>query len=277
MIDLTPLDIRKKKGDFTRALRGYEPREVDHFLDTVAERLEEVVKVNLTLRERVDRLSDRVQGQEGRERAVQEALVTAQSLKHDIQEQAKREAELIKREAESGAEGVRDKIKRIIGERRRELVELNRARSRFLKGFRSLLERELDAIEVAESNPPSDELDLDVLQFGRASTSDVEVDEAPEAVEEAGSPPGEDEPSSDEEPAAQVAHDPTEEAESSADVEITAEVASEGEEEETRGEEEAAEPTAGESAPSNRSQRTAVPTPEGEAAEGAEEERWGAR
>lgn len=203
MIDLTPLDIRKKKADFTRVLRGYEPREVNHFLDTVAERLEEVVKVNLTLREQVTQLAERVQGQEGRERAVQEALVTAQSLKHDIEEQAKREAELIRqdaesaadnarreaesaadnlrrdaessadtvrREAESAAENAREAIQGIIAERRRELVELNLARTRFLNSFRSLLERELDAVEVAENSPGSDELDLDVLQFGRATT-----------------------------------------------------------------------------------------------------------
>jgi DivIVA domain-containing protein len=218
MIDLTPLDIRKKKADFTRALRGYEPREVDHFLDTVAERLEEVVKVNLTLRERVGRLAEQVQGREGRERAVQEALVSAQTLKHDIEararrdaEQIRREAEQIKRDAESESEDVRqeagsaaenmlreaelaaesvrleaesaaenvrletelavesarDSIQGMLDERRRELVELSRARDLFLKNFRGLLERELDALEVAESNPGSDELDLDVLQFGR--------------------------------------------------------------------------------------------------------------
>ena len=44
MIDLTPLDVRKKKGDFRRAVRGYDTELVDDFLDMVAERLEELVK-----------------------------------------------------------------------------------------------------------------------------------------------------------------------------------------------------------------------------------------
>ena len=39
MIDLTPLDVRSKRGDFRRILRGYEPQEVDTFLELVAERL----------------------------------------------------------------------------------------------------------------------------------------------------------------------------------------------------------------------------------------------
>jgi DivIVA domain-containing protein len=225
MIDLTPLDVRKKKRDFTKALRGYEPKEVDHFLDTVAERLEEVVKMNLSLRERVEILTERLSGQEGRERAVQEALITAQSLKQNIEEQTKRDSEVILREAETAAEslrseaesyadalkreaesyadmvkreadvnaevirreaesraaearrdievaseGVRENVKRLLQERRRELVELNRGRARFLKAFRNLLERELDVVEVAESNIPSEELDLDLLKFGRGAT-----------------------------------------------------------------------------------------------------------
>ncbi len=198
MIDLTPLDIRRKKGDFSRGLRGYDCQEVDQFLDLVAERLEEVVKVNLTLRERVDGLAERVQGQEGRERAVQEALVTAQSLKQELEDQARREAELIRREAEGGADRVRDEIKRTFQARSQELVELSRARSRFLKGFRSLLERELDGLEVAEAKLPSDELDVDIFEFGRASVvpgpEEAGSEETPaDTVTEAGS----DEPPTD--------------------------------------------------------------------------------
>ncbi len=232
MIDLTPLDIRKKKTDFTRGLRGYDMLEVDHFLDLVAERLEEVVKVNLTLRERVDRLAERVQGQEGRERAVQEALVTAQSLKHEIEDQAEQGAELVRgeaereaervrreadgeaervrreaegeaarvrreadgeatrlrREADGAAETVRTEIKSILEGRAHELVELNRARTRFIEDFRDLLERELGVLELAESDDPSDEFDLDVLQFGKGSPSQEEAGggEANQDVDEAG-------------------------------------------------------------------------------------------
>lgn len=101
MIDLTPLDIRKKKGDFSRGLRGYDSQEVDTFLDMAAERLEELVRDNLSLREKVAQLSEKVEGQEGRERAVQEALVTAQALREEITVQARREAELIRQEAEA--------------------------------------------------------------------------------------------------------------------------------------------------------------------------------
>ena len=91
MIDLTPLDVRKKKGDFGKAMRGYEVQQVDSFLDLVAERMEELVIETMTLRERTALLQAQVDSQSGRERAVQEALVTAQSLRDQIKDQAGRE------------------------------------------------------------------------------------------------------------------------------------------------------------------------------------------
>jgi cell division initiation protein len=164
MIDLTPLDVRKKRGDFAKSLRGYEPREVDHFLEMVADRLEAVVKQNLAFRDQVERLQDKVQGQEGRESAVQNALVTAQELRKDIEDQAQREAELIRREARMEAEGIRAEAAAAADQLRRELLELNRTRERFLRSVRTMLERQLEALEVEEGAPRVKGFDLDALR-----------------------------------------------------------------------------------------------------------------
>ena len=154
MIDITPLDVRKKQGDFAKAMRGYATQEVDTFLELVAERLEELVKEVLTLRERTTQLQAQTDAQTGRERAVQEALVTAQSLRDDIQDQARREADLFKREAEAHAERVLADADRGVEGGRAALDDLERRRARFLKSFRSLLERELDLIAVEEERAP---------------------------------------------------------------------------------------------------------------------------
>lgn len=161
MIDLTPLDVRKKKGDFRKAMRGYDPGDVDPFLDLAAERLEELVKANRDLSEEVGRLRRQVEAQEGRERAVQEALVSAQELRREIQEQSRREAELVLREAEAGAEQLRQEMEDRIHQReeqarralerlRGDLEELERSRGRFLRGFRRFLQDELEALALEE-------------------------------------------------------------------------------------------------------------------------------
>jgi len=175
MIDLTPLDVRKKRGDFAKILRGYDPQEVDTFLELVAERMEELVMENLQLRERTDGLQKQVDSQAGREQAVQEALVTAQELRRDMKSQAERESEIILGEARTEARRlvaeaeaevrtmVRDAEARL-DDGKLALEELERRRIRFIKTFRQLLERELDVCDVEEEREPLEikAIDLDL-------------------------------------------------------------------------------------------------------------------
>lgn len=171
MIDLTPLDVRKKKGDFRKGLRGYDTEEVDVFMDLVAERLEVLVKENLALRDRAEKLQGVVDGQEGREKAVHEALVTAQELREQMKAQAKKEAELIRREAEAGAREVLAEAERRVEWLKTSFKELERKRLRFLRSLRSLLERELDVVAVEEEREPLSELAVDLEPRGAASPS----------------------------------------------------------------------------------------------------------
>jgi DivIVA domain-containing protein len=177
MIDLTPLDVRKKRGDFGKALRGYDPQEVDGFLELVAERMEVLVKENLRFREEIDQLGQKVVVQEGREQAVQDALVTAQELRRDVKEQAHREAKLLEREAQGRVEIMIAESEKLLTEHHSALQELERQRERFLKAFRTLLERELDTVEVEFGRAPLEDVTLDLeLGHGRWSIGEDEDD-----------------------------------------------------------------------------------------------------
>ena len=186
MIDLTPLDVRKKRGDFAKTLRGYDASEVDNFLELVAERMEALVKEKLELEERSDTLGKKVDAQEGRENAIQEALVTAQKLREDVKSQAQQEAELLLREARGRIEGMVNAAGRTLVERRAMLEELERQRERFLKSFRMLLERELDNVEVEFGREPIEgiTLDIDVRPVGPLAEGNDSVGAPAEAAQE---------------------------------------------------------------------------------------------
>jgi DivIVA domain-containing protein len=180
MIDLTPLDVRNKRGDFKKLMRGYDPQEVDVFLELVAERLEALVRENIQFRDRTQTLQQQVTSQLGREQAVQDALVTAQELRADIKAQSQREAEYILKEAETEARRViaeaeaqvRGKLRAVerqIDGAQDVLVELERRRERFLKDFRALLDRELDVVGVEEGRTPLEERTID-LDLGPAAS-----------------------------------------------------------------------------------------------------------
>jgi hypothetical protein len=74
-------------------MRGYDPALVDDFLDLVADRLDELVRENLALSERVGRQDQQVAEYRERERALTEALVTAQEMREEMRRQTSREAE----------------------------------------------------------------------------------------------------------------------------------------------------------------------------------------
>ena len=186
MIDLTPLDVRNKRGDFKKLMRGYDPQEVDVFLEFAAERLEALTRENIALRERSHSLQQQVDAQAGREQAVHEALVTAQELRVDIRTQAQREAESLMKEA--GTEGRRmvaeaeaeARTKLRSSERRLDqiadaLQEVERRRNRFLTEFRQLLERELDVVQVEEDRTPLEERTIDLDLGSKWGGESVEV------------------------------------------------------------------------------------------------------
>lgn len=201
MIDMTPLDVRNKRGDFKKIMRGYDPQEVDIFLELVAERLEALVREAIQLRERAETLQVQVDAQTSREQAVQDALVTAQELRAEMQNQAQREAENIVKEAQvearqilaaadTEARGKLRGIERRLDQGQRVLDDLERSRSRFLKEFRSLLEREIDVVSVEEGRAPLEDraIDLDLgvfrepLSDASASAPDGAVGDGAEAT-----------------------------------------------------------------------------------------------
>ncbi len=173
MIDLTPLDVRNKRGDFKKVMRGYHPQEVDVFLEITAERLEALTRENMTLKERTNALQTQVNSQTDREQAVQAALVTAQELRTEIRAQAQREAENLVKTAETegrrltveaeaeartklrGAERQLDKLDDAI-------QQTDRRRARFLNEFRQLLQREMDVVAVEEGRAPLEERTIDL-------------------------------------------------------------------------------------------------------------------
>jgi cell division initiation protein len=188
MIDLTPLDVRNKRGDFKKQIRGYNPHEVDVFLEIAAERLAELVRENIVLRERSETLERQVGAQTGREQAVQEALVTAQELRADIQSQAQREADHVVRESETEAHRLATEaeanVRNLIRDAERRLAlgrdaleEMERRRTRFLKAFRQLLEREIDVVDIEDQRAPLEERPINLdLGNGRFAEENPEED-----------------------------------------------------------------------------------------------------
>lgn len=104
MDGLTPLEIQKQT--FSRALKGYNPDEVRGYLNLIAEEVERLVKdVDRLARENA-MLRDELDDHSQRERILKDTLLSAQRVSEDVKANARKEAELIVKDAELVAERV---------------------------------------------------------------------------------------------------------------------------------------------------------------------------
>jgi len=137
---ITPHDIRQQQ--FTsKMLKGYDPHEVDAFLDDVAEDYESVLKETALLREQMTAIEERSRGVNEREKSLQETLVTTQRLAEEMKAAARREGELIVREAELRAEKVLEAVRGEEARIRTEIHALRRMRRQVFEEMTSTLQR----------------------------------------------------------------------------------------------------------------------------------------
>ncbi len=154
---LTPHDIRAQ--EFQRIMRGFDPNQVESFKERVAEELDRLLRDRGRLEERLKGMLEQLRTYRDRERAMNEALVAAQQLRADMQNQATREAEVILSEARQEASRIvagADAEERSARDRAEASLQIIQG---YAAAFRSVLNRhqaELSGLEAyleAEGSP----------------------------------------------------------------------------------------------------------------------------
>jgi len=133
---ITPLDIINK--DFSMVRKGYEPDEVAGFLDEVRDSLEETLKDRKKLEDQLRDKEAEIERMRASEGQIKDTLVLAKKLSEDLENNARREADLVLGEARLEAQRI---ISSSHDEHREMLQEVHR-----LKGLRARLVAEIKAV-----------------------------------------------------------------------------------------------------------------------------------
>lgn len=156
MQGLTPLDIQKQT--FSRGFKGYNSDEVRAYLHLVAEEIEHllhevdrVTRENNTLREDLDEHT-------ARERILKETLLSAQRVSEELKANARKEAELIVKDAELLSERVVAQAMQRVHDLEKAILDLKierRAARNKLQGTLDTVQHliVLDAEEEASDQP----------------------------------------------------------------------------------------------------------------------------
>lgn len=144
-MSITPLDIQNK--EFERSFRGYDIEDVDEFLDRVGKDLEGIMRENSELREQLAEQLEKNKNYNRMEETMHNAIVVAQETAEEVKHNAKREAELIRREAMQEAHGLIAEARQRRGKILDGHEELYKQAQVFKVRFRSFIEAQLAALE----------------------------------------------------------------------------------------------------------------------------------
>ena len=156
MQDLTPLEIQKQT--FARALKGYNVDEVRAYLHLVAEEIERLLRENDRLMREAMNLREDLEDHSNRERILKDTLLSAQKVAEDLTANARKEAELIVKDAELLSERLIAQATQRVGDLEKAIqdlkIERRTARIRLqttLDNIHQLID--LDAEQEANEQP----------------------------------------------------------------------------------------------------------------------------
>ncbi|NMA95231.1 MAG: DivIVA domain-containing protein [Clostridiales bacterium] len=145
---ITPIDIHNK--EFSRSIRGYNPDEVDEFLDEIIEAFENLYKENLDMQDRIENLEIKAKSYKAMESTLQETLVTAQKTAEDVVKTGKEKADLIIEQAKNRAQGLIEDANNQVIKINNEYQNVEKQVQVFKNQFRTFLKTQLEMLDASD-------------------------------------------------------------------------------------------------------------------------------
>jgi cell division initiation protein len=150
MAKITIVDIQHKQ--FKKKLNGYDPADVDQFLDEIIETLEDEAHQRAALEAEISDLRERISHFKAMEDSLQNTLLLAQRTADEVKAHAHKEADLIRHEARVSVEKEIASFSDRAAEARREFQRALETSEKAKSELRSLLMTHLSLLEKTQLN-----------------------------------------------------------------------------------------------------------------------------
>ncbi|KPJ72765.1 hypothetical protein AMJ52_05255 [candidate division TA06 bacterium DG_78] len=145
---ITPLEIRKQ--EFRKTLRGYDTHEVRSFLEMVSSEIEDLLRENASLNEKVKDMDSQIEDYRRMEKILQDTLTTTQKAADELKSGAKKEAETIIANAKVEAQRFLRDAQSELAKIKEETKMVEHQKLLLVSEFRGLLESYLRLLERLE-------------------------------------------------------------------------------------------------------------------------------
>jgi cell division initiation protein len=145
---ITPLDIQQQQ--FKIKFRGFDVREVDTFLEQMADAFESLQGENNRLYQEIKKLQHEAHGYRESEDSFKRAILNSQKVLEQMKENARKSAELVIAEAEVKAEKILSRAQNRLSQLHEDIAELKRQRSQIEVQIRSVIEGHSKLLEIGK-------------------------------------------------------------------------------------------------------------------------------
>jgi cell division initiation protein len=151
---ITPLDIQQKQ--FPMKFRGFDVEEVYAFLEVIREEMEELLRENANLKENVQRSDVQVREFKDMETTLRETLMTAQQMVEDYKINARKEAELLIKEAEFRADEMIKEAHEKVIKIHEDITDMKGIRRHFKEELKRLIENHMTMLNFDDKRERED-------------------------------------------------------------------------------------------------------------------------
>ena len=165
---LTPLDIQQQR--FRTGFRGYDPKEVEAFLEQAANACEDLQRENLRLTDELKKMQGEKGEYQRREGTFKRALLHSQKVLDQMQENARRQADVIVAEAQAKADKLLQHAQNRMAQLQEALADLKRQRVQVEAEITFVIEshrRLLEAGREATREPDQQDEKLRILKSSK--------------------------------------------------------------------------------------------------------------
>ena len=143
---ITPLEIENKKFS-KKTLNGYDPEEVDEFLDDLTKDYEKLYKQVAEEKKEIEELNGKLEHYTQIESTLQSTLLLAQSASEEVKNAAQKQADQLLKEAEVKAKEATKGLEQEIAEKKKELENVKKQFDVYKAKMESLLISQLELLK----------------------------------------------------------------------------------------------------------------------------------
>ncbi len=143
---VSPISI--KKQEFNKSFRGYDPEEVQAFLDKLADEFDDLQKENESLKEELENANVHLTEFRRIEKNLQDTLLKAQESSSKAIDSVKKQTNLMVKEAEIKANQILEKARENANEIRDAVIKLREERDLLISKLKAMIDSQAHLFEV---------------------------------------------------------------------------------------------------------------------------------